>query len=312
MTRTGVLGVGHYLPPLRERVGVQRPIEEPPPGTSELGARASRAALAAASLTPADVEFIVFATVNPDVTFPGSACYLQHKLECRTVGSLDVRAQCAGFICALMIADQFIRNGQYERVLAVGAEMHSVWVDYSPAGADLARLFGDGAGAVVLGRASGDAGVLSAVLHNDGRLHDRFWCEYPASRQFPTRITKENLAAGVHYPKMDREAVRTFGLEQLPAVVREAAGKAGVGVDKIDAFILSHVLPEVASESASTLGLSRDRVLIPSEKHGHLSGAALPLALSEAMASGGIAPGATVCLAAAGAGFAWGAAVVRI
>jgi 3-oxoacyl-[acyl-carrier-protein] synthase-3 len=290
---------------------VIRPIEDPPPGTSELGARASRAALASAGIDPADVDFIVFATINPDVTFPGSACYLQDKLGCRTVGALDVRAQCAGFICALMVADQFIRNHQYERVLAVGAEMHSVWVDYSPAGVDLARRFGDGAGAVVLGSGSG-GGVLAVALHSDGRRHDRFWCEYPASRQYPTRVTKENLRARKHLPTMDVADVRSFGLEKLPAVVREVAARAGLGVAAIDHFILSHVLPEVAGETARQLGISEGRAIIPSLAYGHLGGAALPLALSEAVAAGRIARGSRVCLAAAGAGYAWGAALVEV
>lgn len=311
MTRTAVLGAGHYLPPLIERAGVKRPIADPPPGTSELGARASRAALTAAGMGAEDVDFIVFATINPDVAFPGSACYLQHKLECGTVGALDVRAQCAGFVCALMVADQFIRNGQYRRILAVGADLHSVWVDYSPSGVEMARRFGDGAGAMVLGP-SGGGELLSAILHADGSRHDRFWCEYPASRQFPRRITKEDVRAGKHFPRMDVADVRAFGLEKLPEVVREAAARAGVSTEKIDHFVLSHVLPDVAQACAEKLGVAPARTMIPSAEHGHLSGAALPVAFSQAVASGRITPGSTVCLAAAGAGYAWGAAVLRV
>jgi len=311
MTRSAVLGAGHYLPPLLERGGVTRPIADPPPGTSELGAHASRAALEAVGMGPEDVELIVFATINPDVTFPGSACYLQHKLGCGTVGALDVRAQCAGFVCALMVADQFIRNGQYKRILAVGAELHSVWVDYSAAGVDLARRFGDGAGAMIVGPAASASQVCAVVLHTDGSRHQRFWCEYPASRQYPTRITKENLRAGKHFPKMDVDDVRAFGVQKLPEVVREAAAKAGVPVDAIDHLILSHVLPDVAEESAKRVGVSSDRLLSPSAVHGHLGGAALPVAFSEAVRAGRIEAGSTVCLAAAGAGYAWGAAIVR-
>jgi 3-oxoacyl-[acyl-carrier-protein] synthase-3 len=311
MTRSALLGIGHYLPPFAERAGVTRPIADPPPGTSELGAHASRAALEAAGIGPQDVDFIVFATINPDVTFPGAACYLQDKLGCRTIGALDVRAQCAGFVCALMVADQFLRNGQVERVLAVGAEIHSVWVDYSPAGVDLARRFGDGAGAVVLGPATRDAGVLAAVMHMDGSRHQGFWCEYPASRQHPTRITKENLRAGLHFPRMNEEDVRTFGLEKLPAAVREATEKAGLGAAGADRVFLSHVLPEVAEEVASRLGLG-DRATILSREHGHLGAASLPVALAEETRSGRLGSGATVCLATAGAGYSWGAAVVRL
>lgn len=312
MSRTAILGLGHHLPPTVERAGVRRPIADPPPGTSELGALASRAALGAAGLGADQVDFIVFATINPDVTFPGSACYLQDKLGCDTIGALDVRAQCAGFVCALQVADQFVRNGRYSRVLAVGAELHSVWVDWSPEGVELARRFGDGAGAVVLGPARGEEGVLSAVLHMDGSRHDRFWCEYPASRQHPTRLTAANLAAGKHFPSMDDDDVRAFGARVLPEVVREAADRAALAVEKIDHFVLSHVLTDVAEGAAAQLGLSADRCVIPAAEHGHLGAAAHPVALAEMTASGRLRPGDTVCLAAAGAGYAWSAAVVRL
>jgi 3-oxoacyl-[acyl-carrier-protein] synthase-3 len=312
MSRSALLAVGHYLPPLVQRAGVTRPIEDPPPGTSEIGARASRAALEGARIDPLDVDFIIFATINPDVPFPGAACYMQDKLGCGTVGALDVRAQCAGFVCGLMVADQFVRNGQYRRVLVVGAELHSTWVDYSPTGVELARLFGDGGGAVVLGPDGGDRGVLSAILHSDGSRHDRFWCEYPASRQHPLRITKENIRAGKHFPWMDERDVRAFGQEKLPAVVRQAVEQAGLSLDHIDHFVLSHVLPDVAADSAAALGVAAERTTVPSATYGHLGAAALPVALSEGIQAGKIKEGSTVCLAAAGAGYAWGAAVLHL
>jgi 3-oxoacyl-[acyl-carrier-protein] synthase-3 len=311
MSRSAVLGIGHYLPPMTERAGVIRPIADPPPGTSELGAHASRAAMNAAGVGTEDVDFIVFATINPDVTFPGAACYLQDKLGCGTVGALDVRAQCAGFICALMVADQFVRNGQYKRVLIVGADIHSVWVDYSPAGVELARRFGDAGGAAILGPANGDAGVLATALHMDGSRHEKFWCEYPASRQHPTRIIKENLHAGKHFPKMDVADVGAFGLEKLPEVIREVSSRASVPLDRVDHVILSHVLPEVAEKVAGDLGLGK-RSVIASPKYGHLGAASLPVALSEEVQAGRMGAGATVCLATAGAGYSWGAAIVRL
>jgi len=311
MPRSAILGLGDYLPRLVDCGGVSRPVEDPPPGTSVLGLHASRAALESARMSPDDVDFIVFATINPDVTFPGAACYLQDKLGCGTVGSLDVRAQCTGFLCALMVADQFVRNGQYQSVLAVGAELHSVWVDYSEKGIALARLFGDGAGAAIIGPANGDSGILATVLHMDGSRHRQFWCEYPASRQHPTRITKENVRAGKHFPQMDVDDVRSFGLRALPEVVREAAAKADTSLDGVDRFLLSHVLPDVAEATAVDLGVA-GRHTNSSAHVGHLGAASLPLTLTQEVRAGRLGPGSTVCLAAAGAGYSWGAAIVRL
>src|SRR5262249_8439527 len=153
------------------RTGVRRRHRaQPGDGPSDLGRQASLQALAAAGLGPEDVDLIVFATMTPDIAFPGSGCFLQHKLACRTVGALDIRAQCAGFLFALATGDRFVRAGAAERVLVVGAEVHTTALDYSPAGIDVTPRFGDGAGAVVLGpgAAAGDGPrVLATVLHSD-------------------------------------------------------------------------------------------------------------------------------------------------
>src|SRR5213593_3577992 len=137
-----ILGLGHYLPPEVACAGVCRPIAVEPVGPSTLAVKAASAALAGAQRSVDAVEFIVFATMTPDVTFPGSGCFFQHALGCRTVGALDIRAQCAGFVFGLAIADQFIRAGVYDCVVVVGAEVHSAGLDYSEAGAPIARLYG--------------------------------------------------------------------------------------------------------------------------------------------------------------------------
>ncbi len=145
-----------------------------------------------------------------------------------------------------------------------------------------------------------------------GASYDRFWIEYPSSRQHPLRVTVENLRAGTHYPKLDREPIEAFALAQLPAVVREACERAGASLAQIDTFILSHVFPGVAERCAQSLGLASDAWIDAGAAHGHLTAATLPVALSEALASGRIGGGARVCLAACGAGAAWGAAVLRV
>jgi 3-oxoacyl-[acyl-carrier-protein] synthase-3 len=307
-----ILGLGHHLPAEVERAGVRRPIAVEAVGPSTLAVKAATDALAQARLAADAVDFIVFATMTPDVTFPGAGCFFQHQMGCGTVGALDVRAQCAGFVFGLVIADQFIRTGTYERVLVLGAEVHSSGLDYSDAGMHIARLYGDGAGAAVLGKANGTASIRGTAIHTDGRQHKRFWCEYPASRQHPVRMTADDFHRGRHFPAIDFDAVRSFGEESLPAVIQEALAAAHAKPEDVHRYIIAHVLPEVAESVGKRLGAASARVNIPAARHGHLTAAALPVALSEEVAQGRLGSGATVCLAASGAGFAWGAAVVTL
>lgn len=306
---TRLLGVAHYLPPDAMVVGVVRPIASAPVGPSDLAVEPARRALAMAGSECGDVDFIVFATMTPDVTFPGSACLFQDKVGCGNVGALDVRGQCAGFLLGLMIADGFLSAGVYRRVLLAAAEVHSSMLDYSPRGASVAALYGDGVAVAILGNGAGP-GLESVVCHSDGRQHERFWCEYPASRQHPVRITVENLRAGGHYPTLDVPAVERFAMEHLPQVVEEALCTAGAAIADVDCFVLSHALPGVARRAAERLGIPSVRLIDAGEAHGHLTAATLPVALSEAIESGRLGPGMRVCLATCGAGFGWGAAVL--
>lgn len=306
-----VEGWGHYLPPEVEQLGVRRPIEIEPVGASTLAARALPRALTQAQCAVENLDFLIFATWTPDVTFPGAGCYLQPQIDAGTIGALDIRAQCAGFLFGLAIADQFVRTATYRRVLVAAAEVHSAGLDYSERGAAVARLFGDGAGVAIVGPAS-SGGLRSVVTHTDGRRHREFWCEYPASRMHPVRITTAEFRQGKHFPSLDEESVRSFGLEALPRVIGEALQKASLKPTDVDHFILAHVLPDVAEGTARALGLAAERWSAPAMLYGHLAAAALPVAVSTAIEAGKLGKGATVCLAACGAGFAWGAAVLTL
>ena len=308
---TAILGLAHHLPAEQAVGGVRRPIASDPGGPSDLALAPAGRALAQAGLTVAELDLVLFTTMTPDVTFPGAACFLQHKLAAGTVAALDVRGQCAGFLMGLMVADSYLSAGLYRRILLAAGEVHSSGLDYSETGLPIAELYGDGAAVAVLGGRDG-AGLESVVCHSDGRHHQRFWIEYPSSRQHPLRVTVENIRAGQHFPRLDRQHLAAFAAEQLPAVVREAVGKAGTKLDGVDAFVFSHVLPGVVQRAAADLGLASSRVIDAGAAHGHLTAATLPVALSEALASGRLAPGARVCLAACGAGYAWGAAVLRL
>jgi 3-oxoacyl-[acyl-carrier-protein] synthase III len=308
---TALLGLAHHLPPEQPVGPLRRPTAVEAVGPSDLAVAPGAAALAQAGVAPAEVEFLVFATMTPDVTFPGAACYFQDKFGLGTIGALDVRGQCAGFLMGLLIADGYLRAGIYRNVLLAAAEVHSSGLDYSERGIATASLYGDGAAVAMLG-ADGASGLEAVICHADGRHHERFWIEYPSSRQHPLRVTVDDLRAGKQYPSLDREHVEQFGREQLPAVVREALAAASVRAEQIDCFILSHVLPGVVEHSAAALGVPAGRLIDAGALHGHLTAATLPVALSEALADGRLARGARVCLASCGAGYAWGAAVLRL
>ena len=160
-------------------------------GTSDLGLQASLCALESASLTAGDIDFIIFATLSPDYYFPGCGCLLQEKLGVGTIGALDVRNQCSGFLYGLSTADQFVKTGMYRHILVVGAEVHSTGLEFNTHGRDVAVIFGDGGGAVVVGPASTEQGqILSTHLHSEGKYAKKLWLEAPGLIYHP-RLTEE-------------------------------------------------------------------------------------------------------------------------
>ena len=328
--RSTILGCGSYLPPravtndhlagmlatspgeLGERSGVtSRRQAEDGQGASHLASRAAEQALAAAQLGPEAVDLIVFATMTPDITFPGSGCYLQDQLGCRTVGAIDVRAQCAGFLVALAMADRFIRAGKAERVLVAGAEVHSAALDFSPRGAAVTPYFGDGAGVVLLG-ASPAPGVLATVLHADPDGLERFWCEFPASRHRPTRLDVEALRAGRHFYQVDAEGMHPQAERILPEVIGEALECADVTREEVALLIVHYLDHRVARRAGRAAGIADDRIVATAEVAGHMAAAGIPIALADALAAGRVRRGDVVCTGAFGGGMAWGAAVLRL
>ncbi len=188
-----------------ERTGIEeRHWVEPGEGGAELGAKAAKEAIERAGLTPNDIDMIVYATLSPDVNFPGTGVFVQRLLGIggKGIPCLDIRQQCTGFIYGLSIADAYIRTGQFKNILVIGSEVHSTGLDISTAGRDVTVLFGDGAGAVVLGRATDEQHMLlSTHIHADGTEAEILWTEYPASRQHP-RISVEAMNERKHYPQM--------------------------------------------------------------------------------------------------------------
>jgi len=327
---SAVLGCGSHLPPrtvtsdelaadlggsgaaISERSGVaRRHHAETGLGPSDLGRAAAVAALARAGLEPTDVDLIVFATMTPDLAFPGSGCFLQHKLGCRTVGALDVRAQCAGFLFALATADRFVRAGAAARVLVVGAEVHSTALDYSPRGAAVTPYFGDGAGVLVIGAAD-RPGLLATVLHSDPTDVERFWCEFPASRNFPARMTREAFRAGRHFYRLDAAALHPQAEETLAAVTGEVLERAGVAAEEVALFLMHYLDARVARRAAERCRLPAGRTVATAEAAGHIAAGGIPIALADALAEGRVGRGDLVCCAAFGAGMSSGGALLRL
>jgi len=297
---------------IAERTGVtRRHWVTPGVGPSDLGRDASAAALDAAGLGPEDVDLIVFATMTPDIAFPGSGCFLQDKLGCRTVGAVDVRAQDAGFVFALATGDRFIRAGAAERVLVVGAEVYSTALDRTPRGALVTPRFGDGGGALVLGAANAP-GVLATVLHTDATDYRRYWCEYPSSRHYPARMQMEHYEQGLHFYVLDAAALDRQAEPTLRETVGEVLRAASLATGDVDLCITHYLDPRVARRAVAAAGIPDDRIVAPAETFAHLGAAAIPLALDEAIRAGRIGHGSLVCCVAFGAGISWAGAVLRL
>jgi 3-oxoacyl-[acyl-carrier-protein] synthase-3 len=287
-------------------------------GPSDLALEAAGDALAASATEVADLGLIVFATATPDVTFPGAACFLQEKLGAPTIGALDVRAQSAGFLCALDLALAFARlpargggsDARYARVLVAAGEVHSAGLDFSPRGRELTPRLADGAAAVVVGRGGRGPRVRALCWSTDGTLAERFWCEYPASRQYPVRITAQNLAEGRHFPTADLDALAGVVEARLADAGREALDDAGFRAGELDLAIIDYVVPERARAAARALGIADARLVVPTADFGHVMAGGLPMALAQRARE--LRPGARVLLAAAGPGLAWGAAALEI
>ncbi|MDI1430543.1 MULTISPECIES: 3-oxoacyl-ACP synthase III family protein [Polyangium] len=329
--RSAILGVGHYVPTkvvtnddlarmmptsdewIQQRTGIKerRFIEHDGIGASDLAVPAVHMALERAGRKVSDVDMIIFATLSPDHFFPGSGCFLGEKLGLPGVPALDVRNQCSGFLYGLSVADAWVRVGAYKNILVVGAEVHSTGVEFTERGRDVAVLFGDGAGAALVGPSpSDDRGLVSIHLHADGTGAKDLWIPAPASKHIP-RITYEMLDKGEQYPKMIGKQVFRWATEKMPEVSREALAAAGIDISTIDLFVPHQANMRINQYVADKLGLPQEKVVHNIERYGNTTAATIPIGLSESVAEGRIKEGTTVLTAAFGSGYTWGAAVLR-
>ncbi|MBP7240476.1 beta-ketoacyl-ACP synthase III [Amaricoccus sp.] len=322
MIRAVLRGCGHYLPQrvvenaefaatldtsdewIRTRTGIERRhFAAEGEKTSDLAIAASRAALANAGLTGAELDAIVLATATPDQTFPSTATRVQAALGMHGGFAFDVQAVCAGFVFALAQADALIRVGLARRVLVIGAEVFSRILDFSDRGTCV--LFGDGAGAVVLEAAEGigdatDRGLLATDLRSDGRYNEILYVDGGPSTTGQAGVVR-----------MAGQDVFKHAVVKLAETGAAALARAGLGPADVDWLVPHQANLRIMTMTAQKLGVARERVVVTVQEHGNTSAASIPLALSTAAGEGRFSPGDLVLMEAIGGGLAWGAAVLR-
>jgi len=326
-----ILGTGHYAPSrvltnreletmvetsdawIRERTGIgERRIAGEHETTSDMAAAAGRAALEAAGLTARDLDMIIVGTISGDVPMPACAVFVQQKLGAGNIPSFDVSAACAGFIYGLSIADQFIRTGQMRRVLVIGVELLSRILDWSDR--TTCVLFGDGAGAVVLGPCEpadveAGRGVISTRIYTDGSLAEALVIPAGGSRLPLTPTLLEQKKNKVH---MAGQEIFKVAVRNLTSASKEALEAAGTSAKEIDWFVAHQANLRILTQVAARLEMPAEKIVLNIERYGNTSSASIPIALDEAVRDGRIREGQTVLMCALGAGISWGSALVRM
>ena len=295
-----------------ERTGIEeRRWVEPGETGADLGTAASRQAIERAGLEPKDIDLIIYATLSPDFNFPGTGVFVQRQLGIREIPCLDIRQQCTGFIYGLSIADAYVRTGSFKHVLLIGSEVHSTGLDISTAGRDVTVLFGDGAGAVVVGRAEDDQHViLSTHIHADGSEAEILWTEYPASARSP-RLTEQAMAERKHYPVMNGKKVFKHAVTKMPGAIMEGMVTNNLKLEDIDMLIPHQANLRINQMVAKMIGMPDEKTHNNIQKYGNTTAASIPICMHEAIELGKIKPGNLVCLVAFGAGLTWGSCFLR-
>ena len=321
----GIIGIGCYLPEkkltnqdlekmvdtsdawITERTGIKtRHIAAPDQATSDLAYEASLQALADAKTKPEELDMIIVATETPDYKYPSTACLLQAKLGAKNAACFDLSAGCSGFVYALGIGSQSIVSGLYKKILLVGAETLSRIINWTDR--NTCVLFGDGAGAAVLGRVDGGYGVLSRELGAEGTGGGHLIQPAGGSRNPTTHETVDAYGQCVH---MDGQDVFKFAARKMPAACKKVLQKAGMTIDDIALLVPHQANLRIIDNAIDRLKIDRERVWINIDKHGNMSAACVPVCLTEAQQAGRLKKGDNVIMVAFGAGLTWAGALLK-
>ncbi|MBI4372115.1 MAG: ketoacyl-ACP synthase III [Candidatus Omnitrophica bacterium] len=323
-TRVGILGLGSYLPEkvlsnldlekmvdtsdewIRTRTGIQeRRIAEQGTATSDLAAKASLEAIRSAGLKPTDLDLIILATISPDMIFPSTACIVQNKIGAKCP-SFDISAACSGFPYAAAIAEGFIQAGSYKYILVIGAEVISGFINWKDRSTCV--LFGDGAGAAVLGPVKDGHGILATYLGADGSQAKLLHIPAGGSAMPPSRASVE---AGLHYVQMEGSEVFKAAVRTMSDSILEVTKRAGIQVKDIDCLIPHQANLRILSAVSDRTEIPIEKIFINLDRYGNMSAASTIVALCEAVKEGRIKKNAIVVLVAFGSGLTWAACAIR-
>lgn len=302
---------------IQERTGIQerRHVVEGGDTTTSMGVKAAKVAIERAGLDKDDIDFIIFATLSPDYYFPGPGVLVQRDLGIKTVGALDVRNQCSGFVYALSVADQYIKSGMYKNILVIGSEVHSKGLDMTTRGRGVSVIFGDGAGAAVVSRAEegSKSGILSSHLHSEGQHAEELSVIAPGmGKRWVTDIIADNDAEDTSYfPHMNGQFVFKNAVVRFSEVIKEGLKANDLQPQDIDMLIPHQANLRIAQFVQNKFGLGDDQVYNNIMSYGNTTAASIPIALTEAWEQGKIKEGDLVVLAAFGSGFTWGSVILR-
>ncbi|WP_027125337.1 3-oxoacyl-ACP synthase III family protein [Gelidibacter mesophilus] len=335
MYNSKIIGLGHYVPDnvvtnddlskmmdtndewIQERTGIKErrwAIENDGDTTSAMGVKAAKIAIERAGIDKDDIDFIVFATLSPDMYFPGPGVQVQQALDIKTVGSLDVRNQCSGFIYAISVADQYIKTGMYKNILVIGSELHSHGLDKTTRGRGVTVIFGDGAGAAILTREEDNSkGILSTHLHSQGEHAEELVLVAPGmGKRWVNDILKDNDPNDESYfPHMNGQFVFKNAVVRFSEVIMEGLAKNNMKKEAIDMLIPHQANLRISQFIQKKFELRDDQVFNNIQKYGNTTAASIPIALTEAWEEGKIKEGDVVVLAAFGSGFTWGSVIIK-
>ena len=332
--RSRIKGLGFYVPEnvvtnddlsklmdtsdewIQERTGIQQRHHalRGSDTTTSMGVKASLKAIEAAKINKEEIDFIVFATLSPDFYFPGCGVLVQKELGLPTVGALDIRNQCSGFIYALSVADQYIKTGMYKNILVIGAETQSPALDMTTRGRNMAGLFGDGAGAAIVSRSDDpERGILSTHLHSQGEYAEQLAMITPGvGTKWVTELLAENDPDDVsYYPNMNGQFVFKNAVVRFAEVIEEGLKSNGLSHKDINMLIPHQANLRISQFVQHQFKLTDEQIFNNIMKYGNTTAASIPIALTEAVQQGKIKEGDLVVLAAFGSGFTWASAIIR-